>query len=421
MGHLSGLTVFITLLALCRGATAGDTLVKLKASDFDKHNWVQPLVATDGKYLAVNDTWAAVGHTVDKIAQVSLFRLDAQGKPAGAPVVIKLPRSAFLDKRSCFVFSLLFHPKLPLLYAWQDAEFPPGGVSADDPALKDFDHLFVITLDGPAPQLALSLARGPRFAIGGRAGSLALDAQATRLYVPNLLHDRGADLTSGIGWFHLAPDGLPIDGDDEPPLKTPPSGDRAARFNGLRAALAANKPVGAFRGTPRAIYGLQACPCGAGILPIDRDVFLACGPFGLVTWNGADRAARANVFLTPVNFVSYYVSRMSAHPTLPVVYVSAAGYSYVYRLEHADGYITLAPQVVHIYGTDLQTAPVILTKRNLLAFGTKANAFYMVHTDAAGRIKSDEGMVITVFSKTTEALAYSERYGRLYVAVEKLK
>src|SRR5262249_23197112 len=156
---------------------ARDTLVKQTTTDFSKHAWIQPLVAADAKCLAVTDSWAAVGHTVDKTAQISLFRLDAQGKPSGAPIVIKLPRSAFLDKRSSFVFSLLFHPKLPLLYAWQDAEPVAGGVSAEDPALKDFDHLTIITLDGPAPQLALSLARGQRFAIGGRAGSLALQAQ----------------------------------------------------------------------------------------------------------------------------------------------------------------------------------------------------------------------------------------------------
>src|SRR5204862_6798914 len=124
--------------------------------------------------------------------------------------------------------------------------------------------------------------------------------------------------------------------------------DRAARVAALKTAVAANKPIGAFRHTPEKTYGFSWHPCGAGFIPYSRDVFIACGPYGPVTWNRGDRRAQAQVFLMPVNFTTYYCTRITAHPTLPVVFATMAGYPWVHRVEHVDGYITLAPQVVQI-------------------------------------------------------------------------
>jgi hypothetical protein len=333
-------------------------------------------------------------------------------------VIVKLPRPASVGARSCAVLSLLFHPKLPLLYAWQDAEPAPGSgfPVAEDPALKDFEHLFVIALDGPAPEAILTLCRGQQFAIGGRAGTLALDDGPARLFVPNLLYDKGSDLSAGVGWFHLAADGLPVEGDEQP--KTPPpAGARPARLAALKAALAAGKPVGAFRSTPPKIYGFHGYPCGAGIVPFGRDVILACGPFGAITWNNADRAARGCVFLLPVNFVTYYCTRLTVHPTLPVVYVSAVGYTYLYRMAHADGFITLGPQVVRLEGAAVRTPPVVMARRNAVAVGS-TGVVYVAALDAEGRFKDEEGVQINVMSPNVDALAYSEKYDRLYVPVE---
>src|SRR5262249_14329693 len=151
-----------------------------------------------------------------------------------------------------------------------------------------------------------------------------------------------------VGWFHLGGDGLPVEGDTVPDKVEPvvpmakAATTRAARAAALRTAAAAGKPVGAFRHTPENTYGFGWFSSRTGFVPISRDVFVTGGPYGTVTWNGGDRRARAQVFLMPVNFVSYYCTRLTGHPTLPVLFATMAGYSYVHRVEHVDGYITLA-------------------------------------------------------------------------------
>jgi hypothetical protein len=425
--------VFVMLAALGAAprAAAGEVTVKLAPVALEQVPYVVPLVAPGARCVAAGDGLglAAAGQKAGKDAQMSVFRLDAQGKPAGAPAVVKLPKPAALAARETYPLSLMFHPSLPLLYVWQDVEALKGDpLPPVDPAWNDLDHLLIYALDGPAPQLLLSLCRGPQFQTGNVAGSLCLDVADGRLYVPNLRFgaNNPPDKGGGVGWFALAGDGLPVAGDDEPAQAEPPAApakaaaDRPARLAALRALVAAGKPVGAFRHTPPESYGLGAYPCGAGFLPVGRDVFVTCGYLGPMTWNLADRRARCQVFLMPVNFVSYYGTRLAPHPHLPVLYVTAAGYPYVYRVEHVDGLVTLAPQVLTLEAAAPKTPPVVLCKRNLVAWGTEG-AVYLAGIDAEGRFKAEKGEQVNVPSTAVAELAYSERFDRLYVAVEKPK
>ncbi len=410
----------------------GEITVKLTPAEIDKTPFVTPVVAPAATCAAVNDTLSllAVGHKVDRQAQVSLFKLDAQGKPADKPVVVKLPRPATLGTRESYPLSVVFHPSLPLLYVWQDVEKLKGDPEPPtDPAWKDLDHLHVYAVDGAAPELLVSLCRGSLFHTGVVAGSLGLDTANGLLYVPNLRfgEKNPPGGGGGVGWFHLDGDGLPSEGDREPAKAEPvaaaakAAGVRTARAAGLRAAAAAGKPVGAFRHTPADTYGFGALPAGAGFHCESRDVFVACGYLGPVTWNKADRRARAQVFLMPVNFVSYYSCRLTAHPKLPVLFVGMVGFSWVHRVEHVDGYVTLVPQVVQLEGATLKTPPVVLTKRNLVAWGGPA-AVYLAPIDAAGKFGDTRGTQVNVpTTPTVEGLVYSEKLDRLYVAVEKLK
>jgi hypothetical protein len=418
-------------LTLVPFAAAGELTVKLTAIDAEKVPYVVPLVALGARSAAVSDSlgMVAIGQTVNKDAQLSLFRLDAQGKPtAAAPVVVKLPKPAALAQRDTYPLSLAFHPSLPLLYVWQDVKALDGDPPPPtDPAWKDLDHLLIYALDGAAPELLLSLCRGSLFHTGNVAGSLGLDVTNGRLYVPNLrLGAKNPPDHAALGWFSLDADGLPVAGDDEPTKAVPvatvakAAADRAARLTVLRAAVTAGKPVGAFRHTPEKTYGFSWFPSGAGFVPVTRDLFIACGPYGPVTWDGSDRRARAQVFLMPVNFVSYYCTRIAGHPTLPVVYAGMVGYSWAHRVEHADGYITLAPQVVLLEGCTLKTPPVVLAKRNLVAWGGP-NAVYLAAIDAEGKFKDTPGSQVNVMNPVVEGLAYSEKFNLLYVAVEKLK
>jgi hypothetical protein len=429
MRKLLGMAV-LSLAVLAPFVRARDVTVKLTPAKIEKLPYVQPLLAPGATCAAVGEAAGkvAVGQKVNKEAQVSLYPLDALGKPAGAPATLKLPRPATLGKRAAYPLSLAFHPSLPLLYVWQDIEALKGDpVPPADPAWKDFDHLLVYAVDKAAPELLLSLCRGSRFHTGCVAGSVHPDAAGGKLYVPNLrFGPKNPPDGAGVGWFSLDGDGLPVAGDEEPkkagPVLTPEkaAAGRAARVAALKAAVAADRPVGAFRHTPEKTYGFGGPPSGTGFIPYSRDVFIAGGLFGPVTWNAADRRAQAQVFLMPINFVSYYTTRTAAHPTQPVVFVSVAGFSYAHRIEHAEGYLTLAPQVALLEGATLKTPPVVMGKRNLVAFGGPG-ALYLAPIDAAGKFKVGPGMSVAVPAAVAEGLAWSEKFERLYVAVEKLK
>lgn len=420
----------LALAILAPSAPAREITVKLTPTEIKKLPYVQPLLAPGATCAAVSEAVGklAIGQKVGKDAQVSLYALDAAGKPTGAPVVLKLPKPATLAPRQAYPLSLAFHPNLPLLYVWQDVEALAGDpVPRTDPAWKDFDHLLVYAVDGVAPELLLSLCRGPRFHTGCIAGSVHPDAAGGKLYVPNMrFGPKNPPDSSAVGWFSLDGDGLPVAAAEEPkkasPVLTPAQAatGRSARVAALRAVVAADKPVGAFRHTPEKTYGFHWWPSGAGFIPYSRDVFIACGPYGPVTWNSADRRARAQVFLMPVNFVSYYTTRIAAHPTQPVVFASVVGYSYAHRIEHAEGYLTLAPQVVLLENATLKTPPVVMGKRNLVAFGGP-NALYLAPINADGKFKEEAGMLVGVQAAVAEGIAWSEKFERLYVAVEKLK
>src|SRR5262249_41957694 len=162
------------------------------------------------------------------------------------------------------------------------------------------------------------------------------------------------------------------------------------------------KPLGAIRHTQPGAYGFGALPAGAGFVPITRGVFVTCGYLGPMTWNLADRRARCQVFLMPVSFVSYYSTRITGHPRQPVDFASIVGFPDAHRVEHAEGHVTLAPQVLHLEGATLKTPPVVLAKRNSVAFGG-AGAVYLAGIDAEGKFKDEQATQVNVNAATGEA------------------
>ena len=353
----------IVALVIAVPLAGADFTIKLGAADLTKLPYIVPVVAPSATPAASQTfPWFAVGHRIDKEAQVSLFNLDAQGQATGMPVVLKLPEPPGLAERMTFPLSIAFHPSLPLLYAWQDVEALKGDPAPPvDPAWNDLDHLLIYSLDGPAPELLLNLCRGAMFHTGNRAGSIAVDAVHGRLYVPNLRFREKAPADSfGIGWFSLAADGLPIESDEESsevPTPLPPEKaalERPARAAALRALLAAGKPTGAFRHTPPDNYGFNAPPAGAGFIPISRDVFIVGGTYGPVTWNLADRNAGPGV--PDARELCRLSNRITGHPRLPILYASMSGYGYAHAMEHADGYLTLVPQVLYLNGARIRHA-----------------------------------------------------------------
>jgi hypothetical protein len=375
--------LFLVLIALATSAHA-QTPIKVPAAPDSKLDYLEPVVVPSARCMAVGDVagWLAVGH---KDSTVSLFRLDDKGKPAAQAVSLTLPRPATLAKHKNYPLALVIHPKRPLLVVWQDIEFPQNG---DRTAFKDFDHLLLYRLDGKEPALVQSFARGDDFILGATGGSLAFDAAQTRLYVPNL---RMTATTPGnhtsVGWFPLDAEGMPV----------------AAKLR---------KPPGA-----PSQYDLA---CGLGFVPVSDDLVIFGAGHGPCAWDASSRRAPFHsVIMHPLGAFAYR-DRIAGHPTLPVVYDSVLESTEVGSIEHADGYLTGVPQRADFEGyLVMKSAPVVLARRGFVAVGS-VNKVLLIALDAQGRYKPSR-VQAEVMSAAVEALAYSEKFDRLYVPVEKRK
>ena len=61
-----------------------------------------------------------------------------------------LPRPQSLSTFPSSAKSLIFHPRLPLLYVWQDIDAPIKGPKVE--AVQEFDHLLIYSIaPGKAP------------------------------------------------------------------------------------------------------------------------------------------------------------------------------------------------------------------------------------------------------------------------------
>src|SRR6185437_3131891 len=136
--------------------------------------------------------------------------------------------------------------------------------------------------------------------------------------------------------------------------------------------------------------------------------------YGPLTWDMENRRGKfAMNFLRDLRFGQ---QRLVGHPTAPVIYIASLGDPIAVRMEHADGYLTLLPQRLTIKDAVLASLPVVMTKGNALALGG-ASKVYVAKLDGdhfAGPVTC-----VTVNSPAVEALTYSEKFDRLYVAVEK--
>ncbi len=313
--------------------------------------------------------------------------------PAVPPVYVSatvaLPRPASLAAFQNYPLSFAFHPKLPLLYVWQDILGQAMTSAKNNVVFKEFDHLLIYNVSNPAaPTLVLQTCRGDEFSYGLRYGPLAFNAEGTRLFLPNLRLKESPDNNSipAIGYLKLDAQGMPIKDGDTPAMVT----------QGI-TAWATYPPV-------------------LGCFPISDDITLFCGMYGPTTWDASNRRAP---FCTYVLNPTYQnTMRMTLHPKLSVFYVTTMGGPFVYRMEHADGFVTLLPQTLTFGGAAATTLPVLMTKGNLLAFGG-VNKIFFVALDAEGKLTNKLSQT-PVANPSVDSLVYSERFDRLYVGVEQL-
>jgi hypothetical protein len=365
-------------------------------------------------------------------AQITLFRLAPEaGKPSD-PLLLKLPKPPGLAKYPSYVTGLAFHPKLPLLYVWQDIEFPktdrrvPLPLSASDAAaVAEFDHLLIYSVEKGELELLVGLARAPHFAYSRPAGSVAVDQAGERLYVPNVAtNSKNTDTTIGSFVFHA--DGIPVIGELEE-TKVPLAGGkpalegRAAHIASINMAKQESKPVMPQRIAPAGGYHFypdSAVGSGIGFVPVGRDMVLT-GAFhstSLISWTPENRQCRLQSYQIDSEYTYKYPT---AHPNLPVVFVSDTGSGRVYRFEHADGNITLVPQRAELEMAHLSSPPVVMAKANKVAIGGWQRLF-VLSLNEKGKFTTQRQQAL-IGNQHVEAVAYSEKYDRLYVGVEKGK
>jgi hypothetical protein len=380
--------------------------------------------APGAKCMAVSDTvnLVAIGHRPSKeAARVSLYRLDSRGQPADKPVVLNLPRPVWCKDRITYPVSLAFHPRLSLLYVWQDVEALKEGTPGEDPAYKELDHLLIYNVEGEQPELLVGVARGPEYAVGNLAGAIVFDQQARRLYVPNARIVK-PQLTPAVGFLTLDSTGLPVVEDKREDDKIPLDPRKAyamrtARVAVVQAAVKAGQAPGKYRGTDHNTM-LSAWPAGLGFVPVSDDVVLLGGTYGPVTWDEGNRRARIAAIQLHPTYAAYCVDRLAGHPTLPVIFSSLVRTGWIFRMEHADGYLTLVPQHLMLNGAVLHSYPVVLAKRKQVVVGG-VNCIHLIALDDKGLFKP-ERIDVAVKNPEVEALAYSVKFDRLYIAVENL-
>ncbi len=370
--------------------------------------------APAARWVALSETHhlLAFAHDIShQDAHVSLVKLDDKGQPLAYGISWKLPKPEGLTKNLNHALSVAFHPKLPLLYVWQEINQvytnPP---QPEPPDLKLFDHLLIYSFAKEPPELVLSLCRGPDFLYGMAGGALAADAAGEYLYVPNLRDPKNAG-SFRFGRFRLDADGRPLIDDNDAKLPVDARTKKLADANVAKGILPAQvTPIEYVRYFPNNAFG-----AGHSFHIVSRDAIIAGGPHGLMTWRPEDREA----CLHGLPLGAYGNTLLSVHPSLPLVFATVANTDSFYRVEQSEGYLSLLPLQLTIPETRLYSQPVTMTKSKKLAIGGHHHVYFMSLGDK-GDVQPEVAKV-QVLGPAVRALAYSEKFDRLYVGVESSK
>jgi hypothetical protein len=370
-----------------------------------------PVVAPAARCVALGETQGllAFGHDRPHAdAHVSLFRLDARGKPGPSAISWKLPCSEAVAKTGTYPVNLAFHPKLPLLYVWQDVALhltnPPPPLP---PQLKDFDHLLIYDVSKARPELVAALCRGADYMHGQQGGGLAVDPAGEFLYVPSV-HDPKNRSYLKFGRFPLDADGLPdVLGEKDGKL---PRDQRIKKLAERAAAGLVPPQLSPFD------YGFTISwsnhGSAASFQPLSKEAILVGGGRGVMVWRPYDKDCALSAL--PLKKADHTL--LTVHPSLPLLFATVAGSDSLFRVQHADGYPTLLPQQWTLPDVVLLSPPAVLTKSKKLAVGGR-HFVYVFSLDEKG-CALPEVVQVQVFNPLVRALVYSERFDRLYVSVE---
>ncbi len=374
-------------------------------------NYITPVMASNATVAAVSDVHGllAIGHGVAfSEAHVSLFKLDAKGIPAPIATQILLPKPMELTKHKNYVLGLAFHPKLPLLYVWQDINVPYTNPVPPVPlGTLQFDHLCILNLAKDPPQLITSICRGVEFIHNQGGGGLAIDALGSHLYVPNL-----REITNAGSWrfgrYPLDAEGLPVVVESKEPL-----GIRIKKLEDLNAANKVSPP----QLTPTAYIDLfrqNFYGSAHMIVPVGKDAVISSGNMGLMAWRPDDK-------IMPLQGVPMKQAGQvlfAVHPSHPAIFVTSCnGTSESFsRAEQVEGFLTLLPKQYILPMGKLTGPPIILPKQKKIVLG---GAYHLLVMDLDEKAyPTGDPTHVYVNTPAAKALVYSEKFDRAYVGTE---
>ncbi len=370
------------------------------------------VLVPDASCAAISDAASilVVGHKSKNDKHLAVFHLDAGGLPNGEPTWITLPKPAALAANANYPLGLLFHPSLPLLYVWQDVNCPAANKQEKDPEFAkylQFDHLVIYAIKDGTLKLLDTGARGAGFHCGLNSGTVGLDFAAKLLFVPNAA---GPGFTeASIGFYGLDEEGLPINAPDDNPAE-------AEKKVQVVAATKETKknPTGTAARLVRINRTLRGYPTGGGWFAGTEAVVMG-GFGGCMVGDFSDGKLRQAWYNLPRNERNNCF--IAGHPKLPALYLCLQDYYLIYQIAQSNGYLSLLPQQGTVPNAQFTGALVPLARHSRLAAGDK-KSLHLLGLQSDGRLDgSDERLALPCAD--VKGLAYSEKHGRLYVAVDK--
>lgn len=369
-----------TTRALCTALLAGAVAASAASAQTVTGRIVR-VVEPAATVAAVSDRLAVLAVAVrgTNDYQVALYGLDGRGAPTGAPQQVRLPVPSSLQGFATYASGLAFHPRLPLLYVWQDIAYQkPAGDPAKNPAYSDFDHLVVLQMEaGGRAVVAGASARGPRYVYGQGSGRIAVDDLGRRIYLPNVANPR-----ISLGYLRLETNGLPraVEGVVEP----------------VTVDVADIRPS-----------------TGQGFVAFTNGILLFAGSYGPALWDTGNRLAGVNTIAIRGGPADGLIGGVPGGSS-----IYGAGADVIYRMAHAEGYLTLLPQTMTVPGAAFSSTPVVMTRAPAQVVVGGAGGVYAIPVDAEGRL-SGAAEKVTMGAAFVRGLAYSERFDRLYAAVSR--
>ena len=392
---------------------------------------IVPILAPDATCIAQDDTHGLVVVGRRGAAEGHLFvhQLDAHGllRP-GDPAAITLPRPQSLDEFENRPLSLLFHPKLPLLFVWQDIGKFHEASPEERIVFDEFDHLLIYAVDAGSLRLEAAFGRGPQFGHSQSLGFMATDPRGGRLFMPNLrdTNDKRNIYLTGracVGYYDLDDEGMP--------KRTRVRAKGKLDHRGLQEFEMRVRP------TRTDVGHIRDYPAGLGFVAPNQDVVLVGGIMnGPAVWDTRNRRAPIAIFRMPHPEKDYVDGSepgpqspvkeivgiendniIGPHPTLPIIYGATLDGSVLYRIEHAGGYPIMIPELISISGARFQSAPLVASATNSRLVVGAENSLHVVALDDEGRFAGSADR-IEVANPRLRTMAYSRKFDRLYVGVE---